>query len=154
MSETANRDLTVDTAYQELLSEFLAYLEFEARCSKNTLIAYRTDTLQFGAYIKAHGVDVLKVDQQHVIDYLEILAETGTIASTTLHRKLSSLRSFYLHLRREGYIRFDPTADVRAPTQVKKLPWVLSRDEVQHFLASVQGSTPMAQRDRALLELM
>lgn len=145
---------SVSPQFQELLTDFLAYLEFEARSSQNTLIAYRTDLLQYGQFLGRHNTDPLAADQQTVIDYLEMLAETGDIASTTLHRKLSSMRSFYLYLRRDGKIDRDPTADVRAPSQVKKLPWVLSRGEASHFLAQAVGNDPIAIRDRALLETM
>jgi integrase/recombinase XerD len=140
--------------FQDLLTDFLAYLEFEARASRNTLIAYRTDLLQFGQHIAQIEVGVIEVDKQVVVAYLEELAQAGEIAATTLHRKLSSLRSFYLHLRRQEKLSVDPTADVRAPSQVKKLPSVLSRDEAAHLLAQVRGTDSIAIRDRAILETM
>lgn len=140
--------------FEDLLLEFLQYLEFEARSAENTLIAYRTDLMQYGAYLAEIGQDPLSVSQAQVVEYLESLAAGGEIAGTTLHRKLSSLRSFYTHLRREGEIDFDPTADVKAPAQAKKLPAVLSRAEVSHLIDQVRGNDPIATRDRALLELM
>lgn len=140
--------------FEDSLLEFLSYLEFEARCAENTLIAYRTDLMQFGAYLAVTGQDALTIEQPQVIEYLDSLAATGEIAGTTLHRKLSSLRSFYVYLRREGQIDSDPTADVKAPAQAKKLPSVLSRSEVSHLIDQVKGSDPIDTRDRALLELM
>jgi integrase/recombinase XerD len=150
----AHTPVPTDARFEDLLLDFLSYLEFEARCAENTLIAYRTDLMQFGVYVATAGVGPLKVEKQHVIEYLDGLASTGDVAGTTLHRKLSSLRSFYVHLRREGIIDFDPTADVKAPAQTKKLPAVLSRSEVSHLIEQVEGSDPIALRDRALLELM
>lgn len=140
--------------FEDSLLEFLSYLEFEARCAENTLIAYRTDLMQFGAYLAVTGQDALTIEQPQVIEYLDSLAASGEIAGTTLHRKLSSLRSFYVYLRREGQIDNDPTADVKAPAQAKKLPSVLSRSEVSHLIDQVKGSDPIDTRDRALLELM
>ncbi len=140
--------------FEDLLLEFLQYLEFEARAAQNTLIAYRTDLLQFGAHLEKLGQDPLSVSQPQIVEYLESLAAGNEIASTTLHRKLSSLRSFYLQLRREGLIERDPTADVKAPAQGKRLPHVLSRAEVTHLIDQVQGSEPIDLRDRAMLELM
>ncbi|MBI5309788.1 MAG: site-specific tyrosine recombinase XerD [Actinobacteria bacterium] len=140
--------------FEDMLLDFLSYLEFEARCAENTLIAYRTDLMQFGAWIGTHDIDALSVTRADVIAYLEELAATGEIAGTTLHRKLSSLRSFYVHQRREGAIEHDPTADVKAPAQTKKLPSVLSRAEVSHLINQIQGQDAIALRDRALLELM
>lgn len=152
--DDAVHPVPVSAEFQDLLTDFLAYLEFEARSSKNTLIAYRSDLLQFGQHLAQIGREPLAVDQQVVIEYLEGLAAAGEIAATTLHRKLSSLRSFYLFLRREDRVKLDPTADVRAPSQVKKLPWVLSRSEVTNFLSQVGGEDPISLRDRALLETM
>ncbi len=144
----------VTPSYEELLLDFLQYLEFEARAAENTLIAYRTDLTQFGVYLAELKQDPLEVTQAQVVEYLESLAASGEVAGTTLHRKLSSLRSFYLHLRREGAIELDPTADVKAPAQTKRLPAVLSRAEVSHLIDQVKGTDPIATRDRALLELM
>ncbi|MFY9488571.1 MAG: site-specific tyrosine recombinase XerD [Solirubrobacterales bacterium] len=150
----ANAKPAIEPRFEDLLLEFLSYLEFEARCAENTLIAYRTDLMQFGAHLSLTGQDPLTVERRHVIDYLETLAEAGEVAGTTLHRKLSSMRSFYVHQRREGSIDHDPTADVKAPAQTKKLPSVLSRSEVGHVIDQVKGQETIAVRDRALLELM
>lgn len=150
----AQQQTLIPPRFEDQLLEFLSYLEFEARCAENTLIAYRTDLLQFGAFLAATGQDVLTIQQPQIVEYLESMAASGEIAGTTLHRKLSSLRSFYVYLRREGEIDNDPTADVKAPAQAKKLPSVLSRSEVSHLIDQVKGSDPIATRDRALLELM
>lgn len=150
----AQQQTLVAPRFEDQLLEFLSYLEFEARCAENTLIAYRTDLMQFGAYLATTGQDALTIEQPQIIEYLESMAAGGEIAGTTLHRKLSSLRSFYVYLRREGEIETDPTADVKAPAQAKKLPSVLSRSEVSHLIDQVKGSDPISTRDRALLELM
>ena len=76
------------------------------------------------------------------------------MAAATLQRKAACLRSFYRHLRREGVLDHDPTADLRAPRKSQRLPQVLSRDEVARLLARPEGTDPAALRDRALLELM
>lgn len=151
---TAVQQQLVAPRYEDLLLDFLQHLEFEARAAQNTLIAYRTDLMQFGVYLASVGADPLTITQAQIVEYLESLAATGEIAGTTMHRKLSSLRSFYLHLRREGQIDYDPTADVKAPAQPKRLPAVLSRAEVSHLIDQVRGSDAIATRDRAMLELM
>ena len=76
------------------------------------------------------------------------------MAAATLQRKAACLRSFYRHLRREGVLDRDPTADLRAPRKSQRLPQVLSRDEVARLLSAPKGTDPAALRDRALLELM
>src|ERR1019366_9634125 len=80
--------------------------------------------------------------------------ERPPVASATLQRKTACLRSFYRHLRREGTIAHDPTAELHGPRKTHKLPAVLSRDEVNHLLSAPQGVSPTALRDRALLEAL
>jgi len=80
--------------------------------------------------------------------------ERAPAAAATLQRKAACLRSFYRHLRREQIMDRDPTADLRAPRKLQRLPQVLSRDEVARLLAAPRGTEPPVLRDRALLELM
>src|SRR4029450_2945513 len=72
----------------------------------------------------------------------------------TLQRKVACLRSFHRHLRRQNLIEDDPTAKLKAPRQSRKLPQVLTRDEVAKLLAQPEGTERGALRDRALLEVM
>ncbi len=138
--------------------DFLAYLEFERGLSRNTLEAYRSDLLQFGAYLKRHDVDPLAAKHADLAGWMDELAagseDKAAVAPATLQRKAACLRSFYRHLRRDGIIEHDPTADLRSPRKSQKLPQVLSRDEVAMLLRAPTGEDPGALRDRALLELM
>ncbi len=145
-------------AFEHLLLDFLAYLEFERGLSRNTLEAYRSDLLQFGAFLARRGVEAPAAQHADLSAFLSELASGGgeraPVAPATLQRKAACLRSFYRHLRRESIIDHDPTADLRAPRKSQKLPQVLSRDEVARLLAAPRGTEPPALRDRALLELM
>ncbi len=145
-------------APETLALDFLAYLELERGLSRNTLEAYRSDLLQFAAFLARRHVDPLTAGHGDLSDFLGELA-TGAedrppVAVATLQRKLACLRSFYRFLRREEIIGHDPTADLRGPRKVARLPQVLSREEVAKLLAEPRGSEPRALRDRALLELM
>ncbi len=144
--------------FAHLVLDFLAYLEFERGLSRNTLEAYRSDLLQFGAYLDAHGLDALSVGHAETSAFFAELAGPrpgrAPSAPTTLQRKVACLRSFYRHLRREEVIDHDPTTDLRAPRRSQRLPQVLSRDEVRALLSQPRGMTASALRDRALLELM
>jgi integrase/recombinase XerD len=138
--------------------DFLGYLEFERGLSRNTLEAYRSDLQQFGIWLDRVGVDALAAEHEHLAGFLTDLASGGEdrppVAPATLQRKAACLRSFYRHLRREGLLDRDPTADLRAPRKSQRLPKVLERGEVQKLLAAPRGTDPAALRDRALLETM
>src|SRR5690348_6076327 len=142
--------------FEHLVLDFLAYLEFERGLSRNTLEAYRSDLLQYGAHL--NGRDPLAVTHSDLAAFVASLAsgdgDRPPVAAATLQRKVACLRSFHRHLRRQGMLELDPTANLRAPRQSRRLPHVLSRDEVTKLLEQPRGTEPAALRDRALLELM
>jgi integrase/recombinase XerD len=162
---------------EPLLLDFLAYLELERGLSRNTLEAYRSDLLQFGAFMERSGVRVTEASHTDLAAFISELS-SGTAsaraaanakgasrsrrpggperpaAAATLGRKVACLRSFYRHLRREGLIEHDPTADLHGPRKTQRLPRVLTRPEVARLLREPKGTEPLALRDRALLELM
>ena len=144
--------------FEHHVLDFLGYLEFERGLSRNTLEAYRSDLLQLGIYLERHGVDALEAEHTHLAGFLGELANgrdgRPPVAAATLQRKAACLRSFYRHLRRDGQLDRDPTADLRTPRKSQKLPHVLTRGEVAKLLAAPRGTDPSALRDRALLEVM
>jgi integrase/recombinase XerD len=144
--------------FEHMLLDFLAYLEFERGLSRNTLEAYRSDLLQFGEWLGRTGSDPTAVGHGPLSDFAAEIAagreDRPPAAPATLQRKIACLRSFYRHLRRTGVIEHDPTKNLRAPRQTRKLPQVLTRDEVAELLRQPGGTEPAALRDRALLETM
>lgn len=146
-----------EPGFEVLLLDFLAYLEFERGLSRNTLAAYRTDLLQFGAFLAERSVAAEDSTAADVGDFLADLARGNGRApcgTATLNRKTACLRSFYRHLRRAELIDADPTASIRPPRKGRTLPKVLSHGEVTRLLESVNGAEPPDLRDRAILEVM
>ena len=145
-------------AAERLIFDFLAYLELERGLSRNTLEAYRSDLLQLTAFLAGHGMAVRTASHGDLAAFLTELAQgTGpraAVAPSTLARKVACMRSFYRHLRREGLIEHDPTAELRGPPKPQRLPRVLTRGEVSRLLSSPRGTDALALRDRALLEVM
>ena len=144
--------------FEHLLLDFLAYLEFERGLSRNTLEAYRSDLLQYGAWLERTGHDPMRLGHAELSAFVAELAagsdDRPPAAPATLQRKVACLRSFYRHLRRTALMSDDPTAHLRPPKQSRRLPHVLSRDEVAELLRQPRGTEPPALRDRALLETM
>jgi integrase/recombinase XerD len=146
------------TSIERLTLDFLAYLELERGLSRNTLEAYRSDLLQYGEFLDRQKLNVMEVRHGDLAAFLSELAagagERPPVAAATLRRKTASLRSFYRHLRREGMIEHDPTAELRGPRRTQRLPRVLTREEIAKLLSEPKGTSPSALRDRALLEVM
>jgi integrase/recombinase XerD len=149
---------STDGGIEPLILDFLAYLELERGLSRNTLAAYRSDLLQFGEFLRARALSPTTATHSDLAGFLSGLAQGGEdrpgASPATLQRKAACLRSFYRHLRREQLIEHDPTAELRGPPRSKRLPQVLSRDEVAKLLSMPRGVQPAALRDRALLELL
>jgi integrase/recombinase XerD len=142
-------------AIEPLIVDFLAYIELERGFSQNTREAYRRDLLQFGEYLDRHGLSVVETAHGDLAAFLsELTTGQEPAAASTLSRKAACLRSFHRHLRREGVIEHDPTAQLRGPRKSQRLPRVLSREEVAKLLEQPRGTDPRALRDRALLEAM
>jgi integrase/recombinase XerD len=147
----------VEARFEALVLDFLAYLEFERGLARNTLDAYRTDLLQYGAFLARRGRSATEADRSDVADFLADLA-TGNgqpaCSAATVNRKSACLRSFYRHLRREELVGDDPTGALSPPAKSRRLPRVLSYAEVKRLLESADGGDPIALRDRAILEVM
>jgi integrase/recombinase XerD len=147
----------VEARFEALVLDFLAHLEFERGLAHNTLTAYRTDLLQFGAFLAKRRRGAVEAERGDVADFLADLA-TGNghpaCSPATINRKAACLRSFYRHLRREELVDDDPTAALSPPSKSRKLPRVLTYAEVKRLLESIKDGGPTDLRDRALLELM
>jgi integrase/recombinase XerD len=139
-----------DVAIEPLILDFLAYLELERGLSRNTLEAYRSDLFQLGEFLDRRALSATRAGHGDLAAFLSEL----DVAASTRARKVACLRSFYHHLRREGTIEHDPTADLRGPRKPQRLPRVLTREQVARLLEQPRGTEPLALRDRALLESM
>ncbi|WP_100423126.1 site-specific tyrosine recombinase XerD [Sediminihabitans luteus] len=156
-----------DTAADELparlrvaLDGYLAHLAVERGLSGNTLAAYRRDLARYARYLATGGRDdVAAVVEQDVTDYVVAL-RSGSDGGSALSpassaRALAAVRGFHRFCAAEGTAASDPTADVRAPAQARRLPKAVSTREVEMILTAAkegEGAAPL--RDGALLELV
>ncbi len=138
-------------AYQE---NFVRYLDKERHLTLNTLSSYRRDIEHYISYLETRKITTLeKTNKTIVLTYLLNLQKQGRAAST-ISRHLASLRSFYGYLNRSGMIKTDPTLGLEAPKVEKKLPKVLSTQEVERLLEQPDGEDLKGMRDKAMLELL
>lgn len=134
-----------------LVEQFLRHTALERGRSANTVAAYRRDLERWAAFIGARTVDSL--DAVSVTDYLATL-RTGGLASSSITRALSTIRSFHRYLVAEGLSATDPTGAVIPPGRTQRLPKALSIEQVTALIESTPTDTPVGIRDRAILELM
>ena len=141
-------------AMKEYLEKFLDYITVERGLALNTVISYRHDLAQFISFLEGTGVkDLNSVNREHLSQYLASLHEKG-LATRSRNRHLAAIRSFYKYLLREKIADSNPAAQMESSQIKKKLPQVLSPDEVEKLLEQPDVSTALGQRDRAMLELL
>jgi len=139
---------------QEVFNKYISYLEVERNASAYTVRNYTTDLLDFFNFLKAKGTGSLKEVDKHIVrDYLSWLVEQG-FAKASIARKLSAIRSFYRYLLREGMVPTSPVATTSSPKLDRRLPSFLAIEEIERLLEAPDLSSPVGQRDRALLELL
>ena len=139
--------------HQLAIEHFLDSRWMEKGLSKNTLESYGRDLRYFAIWLQSSDLSLLMVRREDVLAYLAHRYERG-VAGRSTARALSSIRSFYHFLLREGQISKDPTLRVENPKLGRKLPDTLSEDEVEALLQAPDSQTSMGFRDRAMLELL
>ena len=137
------------------LDFFFNFLSVEKGLSSNTLNAYGRDLAVYTDYLKMHEkiTDPVAINQSMVLHYLNFLKSRG-LSPRSRARNLSTLRSFHRFLLRENYTEHDPTALLESPRALPALPRLLSKKEVECLLQAPTGDTPIAVRDRAMLEVL
>ena len=138
---------------KNLVDNFLDFLQKDKKLSDNTLQSYNRDIKLYCNYLDAHNMDVVKANEEELSTYLDSLKENGKAVST-VSRNLASLRSFYQYLHRTKVISDDPTLNLESPKIERKLPKVLSSEQVELLLEQPKCVDLKGYRDKAMLELV
>ncbi len=138
-----------------LKESFLEYLFYERRYSEHTVCSYGLDLSKFEEYLKGvdEDLDLIHVDADLVRGWVVSLMEQG-YTSTSVNRKLSSLRSFYRYLLRKDVVSVDPMLKVIGPKKKKPLPVFVKEAEMDRLLDDADfGDGFLGVRDRMILEV-
>jgi integrase/recombinase XerC len=142
----------------DAIRAFITFLDLERHASHETMRNYASDLRQFQTFMKTEHLavpllDPATVQTESIRAYLHWL-DRKREKSTSMARKLASLRSFYRYLQREGRVGLNPAEAIRTPKQPKHLPRVLSKDDVAALMEFPAGQTGSSLRDSALLETL
>jgi integrase/recombinase XerD len=133
---------------------FIQYLTLERDLSRNTLESYKRDLAQYVHFIQHQGIAAWReTGKAHIMAYLNELKKIGR-ASATLSRTMVSLRAFYQFLLKERQIDQDPSLNLETPKMEKKLPGILSIQDIEILLEAPLTSQANGSRDKAMLELL
>ena len=136
-----------------LIDSFEKYIMREKNAAENTVNAYIKDLEHFEVFIKERGIrDLADVSNADIVAYLMELKKEDKSRST-VNRKLTSIRTFYKFLVKEGRLKDNPAENIKSPRIEKKDIEFLSIEDIDRLM-SLPDETPKGKRDRAMLELM
>jgi integrase/recombinase XerD len=134
---------------------FQQYLQLEKSLSKNSISAYLHDVRYFEQYLiqEQNALGPMGVQYEHLLGFVNALNQAG-VAAMSQARMISGLRAFYKYLLLEDVLQNDPTQFLEMPKLARKLPEVLSLQEIDQMLGVIDMSKPMAHRDKAIIETL
>jgi len=135
--------------FERYIEKFLSYLEIEKNYSPHTLINYKRDLLDFSSFVDK---PIDKIDYFVFRKFLANLSAKG-YKKKTQARKISTLKSFFKFLMREGFIKVNPASSIPYPKLEQSLPKFLTEEEMKRFLDSLPEERELQIRDKAILEL-
>lgn len=136
----------------ELADRFLNHLRIERGLADNTIQAYSQDLSRFIQYLEDSGVIPNEIDEGKISNYSMDLGLR--VCARSVARNLCAVKMFFRFLTSEGYIKENPARFLESPRLSRRLPGVLSQEEMERLLSQPKGSNPRALRDRSMLELL
>ncbi|MGF1637557.1 MAG: site-specific tyrosine recombinase XerD [Cyclobacteriaceae bacterium] len=137
------------------IKSFENYLKLERSLSENSIQAYQSDAIKLKQFVELTNADLnpLSIETHHLYSFLEYLGQLG-LSAYSQARILSGIKAFYRFLFYENYLKADPSELIEGPKLGRKLPEVLSTDEINHLFNAIDHSTPEGARNRAMLETL
>ena len=141
--------------WDSYLRGYQTFIQLEKSLSTNTVMAYLHDVKIFIQYLEASGKDLQPADVElhHLQAFLKWVTELGMTARTQA-RVISGMKSFYKYLQLEDLAQKDPTELLDAPKIGRKLPVVMSIEEIGKLIDAIDLSKPEGERNKAMLETL
>ena len=138
----------------QYIDSFLANLRLEKGLSTNTINAYANDCGSFvnWALIQGHS-DIFNLKEEHIEHYVKSF-QAQNLASSSINRKISSLKHFYLFLHKKKLVQSNPIANFSGPKNIRPLPKSISQLDVESLIHAPDCKNFVGLRDRAMLELL
>lgn len=139
---------------EKLINDFIEYLHNEKNTSGNTEVSYQRDLKKMAAYFEKQGIfhadEVTESDLKAYISEMQ----SAAFASSTISRNIASIRALFHYLFKKGVVSEDPSENIRAPRIEKKMPEILTVQEVDRLLSQPNPHTGKGIRDKAMMELL
>ena len=143
-----------DIKKDHLIESFLDSLYIEKGLSQNTVQSYKNDISSFAAWVeKSPDIPLAKTTKSNINQYIAHLFKSG-LKSSSVNRKISSIKSFFIFLLKKKHILLSPVEDIDMVRQEKYLPVSMSEKEVELLLKSPSLDSFIGRRDRAMIEML
>ena len=136
------------------IQEFIQYLHSVKKMSHNTEISYERDLKKMAAWLKEQGIDSVNQVTGTSLNSYMLYLERENLAAATVSRSVAAVRAFFQYQVKESRIAEDPSSSLKPPKVEKKMPEVLTVEEVDLLLEQPDERTPKGIRDKAMLELL
>ena len=135
------------------LRSFLNYLLVDKGLSNNTVKAYEADISSFFQWLDNEDLKYKNLQEDHINQYISFLFQRK-MRSSSVNRKISSIKSFYIFLVKRNFLKNSPLNDLVTPKQEKYLPESMSEAEVDKLLNSPDVANKIENRDKAMIEML
>ena len=135
------------------LRSFLNYLLVDKGLSNNTVKAYEADISSFFQWLDNKDLKYKNLQEDHINQYISFLFQRK-MRSSSVNRKISSIKSFYIFLVKRNFVKNSPLNDLVTPKQEKYLPESMSEAEVDKLLNSPDVANKIENRDKAMIEML
>lgn len=145
--------MTIENRKDHLIDSFLDSLYIEKGLSNNTVSSYKNDIKSFFLWLDENSFNPLNINASAANNYVSKLFGDG-LKSSSVNRKISAIKSFYIFLQKKKIIMKSPIADIVMPKQEKYLPVSMSEEEVERLLNSPDLNIQIERRDKAMIEVL
>lgn len=136
------------------IESFIEYMHEVKQTSANTESSYRRDLSKFVKFLESQGVNDFSEATTTSLQSYVLYLEKNDFAAATVSRNIAAIKSLYHYLYKEGKVQDDISGMLKAPKIEKKLPEILTTEEVNRLLDQPKGASLKEIRDRAMLEVL
>ncbi len=139
--------------WSRYITEFVSFLKIEKGLSSNSIIAYQNDVEKLASYCQEQKINIKEVEYTHLKSFVTELYDLG-LSARSQARIISGIKQFFSYLLLENLITQDPSSLLEQPKLGRKLPEVLSIEEVDLLIGAVNLNSHEGSRNRAMLEVL
>jgi len=140
-------------SWNRYIKDFVSFLKIERGLAENSIFAYLSDVQKLMDFCEGLNLSPLDVTSENLTNFVTELYDLG-LSARTQSRIISGIKQFYFFLVLEGEVKNDPSELIETPRIGRKLPEVLSIEEIDALIAGIDLSTDQGHRNKAILETL